>query len=218
MSASSKGHPVTAETRRKISAGLTGKHHSDATKEKLRRANLGKKQAPELVRKRTAHMKGEGHWNWKGGPAIRECEECGAAFTTSQALVRKGFGRFCSNRCVAIWGLKNGVFGHRPSKPEKKLMEMIEQHGLPFKYTGQGDFWIENRNPDFVNVNGKKQIIEIFSEYHHPINHVAERTYLYSKYGYSTLIIWSLEFKNPEKVLARVKSFARRHPKSTYSL
>jgi hypothetical protein len=76
--------PISEETRHKLSlAGMgkigpmTGKHHSEATKEKMsisRKANpvkfwLGKHQPPEIIQKRLSHamLSGEDHPNWQGG-------------------------------------------------------------------------------------------------------------------------------------------------------
>lgn len=56
-----------------------------------------------------------------------------------------------------------------PTKPELKLNEVLE--GLfpgEFKYNGsRGDVILAGYMPDFINVNGKKQIIELYGCYWH---------------------------------------------------
>jgi len=49
----------------------------------------------------------------------------------------------------------------RPTSLEKKFMEIIEKHNLPFKYCGDGSVLIGYKNPDFVCTNGAKVCIEI---------------------------------------------------------
>ena len=45
---------------------------------------------------------------------------------------------------------------------DEKYLDAILQLNFPheWKYVGDGNFWIEGRNPDFVNCNGKKIVIE----------------------------------------------------------
>lgn len=46
-------------------APMYGKHHSEETKEKLRKANLGKKQSKETIEKVVSKISGENHWTKK---------------------------------------------------------------------------------------------------------------------------------------------------------
>jgi len=102
-----------------------------------------------------------------------------------------------------------------PNKMEEKLINIIEKHKLPFEYTGNGKIAIGKRNPDFINNNGKKLIIELFGEYwHNPLlNKIPySRTYretikYYKKYGYKCLIIWDSELSNEKLIVKRIKSF-----------
>ena len=64
----------------------------------------------------------------------------------------------------------------------------------------------------FINVNGKKLIIEVFGDYWHRQNvkpyHVNEgRVDVYAKYGYKTLIIWERETKNVEELKQKILEF-----------
>lgn len=42
------------------------------------------------------------------------------------------------------------------TEPENRFHEICKNHSLPFKYTGDGSFWVGGVNPDFVDINGKK--------------------------------------------------------------
>jgi G:T-mismatch repair DNA endonuclease (very short patch repair protein) len=108
----------------------------------------------------------------------------------------------------------------RPNKPEKKVMSIVEQEFLDFKYTGDGSFWIQGKNPDFITVKGRKQIIEVLGCYWHgclehfpdekKYKEFEDRVRLFKSYGYSTLGIWEHELKHPEKVIERIQEFVER--------
>ena len=92
----------------------------------------------------------------------------------------------------------------KPNKLEKKMISIIERHNLPYKYVGNGDFILGRRCPDFLNCDGKKQVIEIFGRYWHDTslnpNVRLSRTYdktieHYKKYGFGCLILWEDDLK-----------------------
>lgn len=97
----------------------------------------------------------------------------------------------------------------RPNKPEQQLIDLIEKSKLPFRYTGGGQLIIGGKCPDFINVNGKKQLIELFGVHWHPLFDVAERKEHYRQYGFDTLIIWEDELPDEEKVTRKIKKFLR---------
>jgi len=104
----------------------------------------------------------------------------------------------------------------QPNKPEQKLIELISHNQLPFVYVGDGSVIIERKCPDFINVNGRKQVIELFGDYWHAPNITGKsregeeqyRIDIFAKYGFSTLIIWEHELKEPSKVLTKLREFA----------
>lgn len=91
----------------------------------------------------------------------------------------------------------------KPTRPEQKLMDIIKKYDLPFKYVGNGEIIIHGLNPDFIECNGRKQIIEVFGDYWHkertkniPVYHTEKgRKAIFANYGYKTLIIWEHELK-----------------------
>lgn len=65
-----------------------------------------------------------------------------------------------------------------------------------WKYVGDGEFWISGRNPDFVNINGAKAVVEVYGTYYHsgafPHNQSEEeRRQYYGKWGFACFVIWS---------------------------
>jgi len=112
------------------------------------------------------------------------------------------------------WMKNNIIF--KPTQPEKICINLINQLNIPYKYTGDGKFWLENRNPDFVNYNGQKKIIEVYGDYWHnrpdQIEKDKKTLEIYSKHGYNTLIIWEKEFKNINEVKNVLINFERGSP------
>jgi G:T-mismatch repair DNA endonuclease (very short patch repair protein) len=106
----------------------------------------------------------------------------------------------------------------RPNKPERKLGNLLQQL-LPneYKFVGDGSFMIERKCPDFVNVNGKKKIIELFGRvFHNPKKAFFEIPYerteqgrieLFKKYGFDTLIVWDFELDNVSMLSEKLMEF-----------
>lgn len=103
--------------------------------------------------------------------------------------------------------LKSG--GQHPNKKEIIFDEAL-QKTFPnqWKYVGDGEIFISGKNPDFININGKKQIIELFGDYWHKGENPQDRIDLFKKYGYDTLVIWEKELKNLEQTIVKVEKFA----------
>jgi G:T-mismatch repair DNA endonuclease (very short patch repair protein) len=96
----------------------------------------------------------------------------------------------------------------RPNKLElnfEKLLNKIQPN--EWKYVGDGEFILGGKCPDFVNINGKKQIIELYGDYWHKGQNPQERIGLFSEFGYRTLVIWENELKNIEEVEDKIKIF-----------
>ena len=126
---------------------LFGKPRSEQSKEKQRKAMLGRKQSLELIERRIkASMKAQ----------------------------------------------------HKhPNRPEKKLAKLLEgTFPNEYRYVGDGSFIIGGKCPDFVNVNGKKKIIEVFGIYWHEKFEEPQRINLYKQFGFDTLIVWETELDN----------------------
>lgn len=104
---------------------------------------------------------------------------------------------------------------HSKTKPEKHLEQLLQSlYPGEFKYNGRYDcgISIDRMIPDFVNVNGKKQVIDVHGSYWHEGENVNERMARYAKYGYSALIIWDHELKNEKEVIQRIRAFVGTDP------
>lgn len=102
-----------------------------------------------------------------------------------------------------------------PNKPELKLISLFKKNNLSYDFVGDGSFILGGQNPDFVNVNGQKKIIEFFGEYwHDPRERKTSwkrqefgRKAIFSQFGFDTLIIWENELKDMSTVLEKIKEF-----------
>jgi len=107
------------------------------------------------------------------------------------------------------------IIHNKPNKAEFKLNEILQQN-FPneWKYVGNGEFILGGKNPDFLNCNGKKQVIELFGNWFHSKEFAErhnrkyespeQRTEHYKKYGFNCLIIWESELKNEENIVQKV--------------
>lgn len=100
----------------------------------------------------------------------------------------------------------------KPNKPEKLLTKLLQKI-LPkeYKYVGNGKFLINTFNPDFINCNGQKKIIELYGDYWHNKKDMKKRDKkrlrTYKKYGYKTLIIWEKELQSINRLNSKILNF-----------
>lgn len=96
----------------------------------------------------------------------------------------------------------------KPNKLEQQLIALITNYKLPYKYVGDGQFILGGKCPDFLNIDGRKQLIELFGEFWHKVFDVAERTEHFRQYGFSTLVIWESELEDTDKLARKIRKFA----------
>jgi len=99
-----------------------------------------------------------------------------------------------------------------PNKKEILLNKILKElFGNEYKFVGNGKVWIEKYNPDFININGQKKIIEHFGEYWHNLPKYKirdeKKLNIYKKYGYQTLVIWEHELNNLDKLKNKLLRF-----------
>lgn len=112
-------------------------------------------------------------------------------------------------REIAIAKYKPGWIRHitdhlerRPTKLEKRVIDLITRYELPYRYVGDGSFWIGGLNPDFISTGKKRIAVEVFGTYWHtpgpgkklPETSIEEcRVDMFRKFGWTCLIIWESE-------------------------
>lgn len=170
-----KGKPKhNEEFKKKISQIKKGRHQSASTEfmkghkvpiewiEKMRKRKIGlpsekrDKSYEELYGNQKAlrikEKQAETHKNKKLSEIHKQAISKGHKQKFEDEGYRKSFGQ---------------RFHRKPGALEEKLISLINSNNLPFQYTGNGAFWIGNKNPDFRSQNGKNQVIELLGEYWH---------------------------------------------------
>jgi len=96
----------------------------------------------------------------------------------------------------------------RPNKMEQIILYLLNLlYPGEWRYTGDFSFMINGKNPDFVNINGQKKLIEFNGTYWHKDDIPGERAKMFAEFGYDTLIIWDHELKDMDTLIAKVCSF-----------
>lgn len=212
----SKGiYKRTKKHKQKISQTLKGRHVSPDTEFKKGMTweeKYGVEKAKEMKKKmsKAKAMKGKGRGKRNGGWKLSEETKKKMSTTKREMWKNKEFAK-------KMLKLKN----IKPNRMEIKLNKILQEH-FPeeFKYVGNGEVIFGRKNPDFINCNGKKLIIELFGRtFHDPTykkgfikkilwhqQEVGTKMH-YAQYGFKTLVIWDDELKNEEAVIEGIKEF-----------
>ena len=73
---------------------------------------------------------------------------------------------------------------------EKYLNELLPHE---YKFVGDGEFILGGKNPDYMNMNGQKKLIELYGDYWHKGQNPQDRIDYFKKFGFNTLVIWEKE-------------------------
>jgi len=230
-----KGYKPTCEHRKNLSLAHMGNKPTEETIEKMRLSaktqtdnrgrfkkgnvpyNTGRPHSSETIAKIKKSCKGHTSWN-KGLTVEDDARLQGACSSMLQKWSDPAWIKNMSDQAKARWAdpewaemqaakLLHGNKTIRPNKPEKKLLELLNTiFPNTMKYTGDGSFWIMGRNPDFININGKKQAIELLGCYWHGCpEHFPDvkkqkkfnaEVKLLKGFGYSTLGVWEHELED----------------------
>lgn len=95
------------------------------------------------------------------------------------------------------------------SSLEVSFDNIVKELGLPYKFVGNGAFFIERKNPDFININGDKIAVEVYNRKHKNLFKCGleawrkERSALFAEYGWSVLYFDETQI-NKEAVLSKM--------------
>jgi len=89
---------------------------------------------------------------------------------------------------------------------EIELWEILDRY-FPYTYKYVGDFQVRigKRYPDFININGKKEVVELFGSFWHKPDEIQPTVKYYERYGFSCLIIWEEELKDVDALLTHIR-------------
>lgn len=190
------GHnPNTEESNRKRSKALKGIPKTKEHIENARKAKKGKSITEEHRKNLSESHKGQIAWN-KGISWSKEHK---------QKLSKIHSGKVLSSQHLRAI-MKSGKAS--PNKSEI-LLDNVLNNLFPgeYKFVGDGEVIIAGKNPDFININGKKKIIELYGNYWHRNDNFEDRINTFIPYGYDTAIVWDSELKNASKLKQKLLKF-----------
>jgi hypothetical protein len=103
----------------------------------------------------------------------------------------------------------------RPNDTELYLDALI-QLGCPgeWKYVGDGEVWIGGKNPDWINVNGQKALIEYNGFFKHTPARDAAKARHFSRYGFRTLNLYKVDLSDIPKLIEKIENFSKERMRS----
>jgi transposase-like protein len=209
-----KGHPNwfrghTEETKKKIAEAMKdeknpqyGKPRSEEHRRKLSESNKGKILSEEHKSKISLALKGENNPNF------------GKALPFEQRTkISEAVKKYMTTEKGKEQARKGGALGHkacwkRPTSAESKLLSILESVDAgSWQYVGDGSFTVGYKNPDFLNINGKKAVIELFGDYWHRGENECDRIQHYARYGFKCLVTWEHELEDKENLSNKLMKF-----------
>lgn len=184
------------KARKKMSQTKKGKPHSKEHKIKIGLATIKSAENPQYRLKISNSLKG-----------IKRSKETKNKISDS----KKEQWKDKSYREKSIKNILKSLM-KRPTSYEQKIIDLCDKHNLPFKYVGDGQVIIAGLNPDFIETNGRKIVIETYCKYWHykrNKNYEGDRQRKFSKYGYNIIFLNEDELCNKkweEKCLQKIKS------------
>lgn len=188
-----------------------GKHPSTQFTKGHKTWNTGKKTGIKPI---NGWTKGHSPWNkglhvtlskFKGKTYIEMYGEQ-KANEIKQKIGIKSLGRKIIRKPLSPESIRKMLIFRSPNKTEIFLDTILQKY-FPneWQFVGNGAIIIEGKNPDWVNINNKKLIIELFGKHWHTEDEVVARSNIFSKSGYKTLIIWNYELKNLDNIIQKIQ-------------
>jgi len=107
--------------------------------------------------------------------------------------------------------IRKALCRRKISSLEKRVLVVIKKYNLPYKFVGNGKFFIERKCPDFVNTNGEKKAIEVYSRRHKGLfkgnveKWKEERQKIFAKYGWKIIFIEDYQTNKEENIYLMLK-------------
>jgi len=212
--------------REAIRQARLGSKASAETIVKLRLSHLGKKPSEKSVRlsgERLCTMWQDPEYCQRTLARLHSPESKHKATQATKAM-RTGVSRAGSTKAKISASLMGHTFSEatrekwmksmqkalhmQPNQAERKLFSVLdESYHDQWAFVGDWSMVIAGKNPDFVNVNGRKLIIELFGDYWHRGQNPQDRIDTFALFGFSTLVIWESELKNTLAMSERIREF-----------
>lgn len=218
------GQSFPSESKAKVSLARKGQHNSPQTEFKRGHPGRSGTDNPASWPEHKAALSAGQRRRYAGHRVETPCPYCGKINLLFLSNVNRGR-KFCpQSDCYHNWQ-REYIATHKdewiekskpkskakPNIPEQKLQCILNTH-FPnhWQYTGDGSVVLGGMKPDFLNVNGKKAVIEVFGDYWHGKRSrnwretEIGRLMAYGYWGFRCLVIWEHELnKLPEREIVR---------------
>jgi len=240
------GRTSSEETKHKISEGLRGHKNalgctriqSEETKQKISQVNTGRTHSKEARKKMSESLarNSEERGRKISKALVGNTNALGHTFVMSEKTKREiaegNTGKVHSAESIKqmsetrkkLWKdpeYARSVFravNRRPNESELHLLNILDRHyPNEWKYVGDSGSGIGGRYPDFVNINSKKQVIEMFGTYWHdpvlfPERPTEEELIAhYKECGFDCLVIWEYDVWDEASTLKELNDFCRKY-------
>ncbi|KKM76564.1 hypothetical protein LCGC14_1378930 [marine sediment metagenome] len=219
-------HEVSEATRRAISEANTGRVKSKRECDAISRTLLGRSTLTEFGRRaKSAAMMGNTYGynvSEEGRQAISRARMGKVRSVESRRLQSESLkaARAAMSREEKDERARNVMLGNhrKPTEPEWLLGFCLERRfPKEWAYNGDGNkgLIVGGKTPDFININGKKAVIEVFGSYHHDTdifpNKETPRELMahYAELGFDCLVLWDYECYDSEELVQRVGELRR---------
>jgi very-short-patch-repair endonuclease len=196
----------TKEFKNLLHQKYTGRKLPEEVKSKIGLSQKGKVLSKQSIKQRTTTRMSRGYYHSPKAIQRMTITRNNRAHLMLQSRISTNLWKNPDYRKKCATGWKS------PNKAEDYLNNLL--HSLfphEYKFVGDGKVWIESFNPDFININGQKKIIELFGVRWHTGERKekrdAEKFAVYKAYGYETLVIWGNELRNINQLKEKLVSF-----------
>lgn len=208
---SNKGKIVSADTRKKKSQNAKKQWNNPISRNKILAGVIKASKSPERCLKISRAMKGR-------VPSKSTLDACKIANRARKGEKRSKYvikdRALYRQKRLEMWSLDSYVANQmrarqvRPNKVELYLQAFLNKHfSDTWKYVGDGQLIIGGKCPDFTNINGRKQLIELFGNYWHKDDNPEDKIGHYRKFGFDCLVIWENELNKEDELMQKVKEF-----------
>lgn len=206
------------DIREKIAEAQRGHTANPETKQKMAEAHKKRYENPDLRQQISTTLK-----EFCRDPSVRQRkakasmgrpQSASERAKKAEASKRKWQEPEFISRIVRAWH-------RRPTEPELILKGILDRTLPQFQYNGdlRLGIIIGGLIPDFPNVNGKKEIIELYGDYWHSSKVIGDnwrrselgRIMTYNSLGWKCLILWEHEIKHlsEDEIVEKIQSSFR---------
>ena len=188
----------TEEHRKKISESLKGRKLSPNIVE-LNRQRLLRNNPMKKIKVNNGSFK-EGHIVPKSW--IEKIKQKSSLFKKGHKVTKVMRAKISQGR---INWMKHNHYP-QPNNLELKFIDFVNHYKLPFRFVGDGQIWINRKNPDFIDTLNHRYLIELFGNYWHNVEEVSKYHYHYHKHNFKCLVIWESDILNlkDEEILLKI--------------